>query len=116
MIVNEGDFEDQTTVRYLHSSRFFFQHLIGICLRFAQILFFDRRNKNIHARWFIHGSETILQEVSHGQELFLSIADDCRDVSTDCLVSKCDVVRISLAQHAAQTWPAPSAYFYSCVW
>lgn len=112
MIVNEGDVEDLTTQRFVMNIQVFSDTDWN---RFAQILFFDQRKKHFHARWFVHGSETILQELAHGQELFLSVADGCRDVSTDCLVCKCNVVRISLTEHASQKWPSEDTYFYSYV-
>ncbi|KAF8588670.1 S-adenosyl-L-methionine-dependent methyltransferase [Ramaria rubella] len=87
-----------------------------LTLTYGTILFFDSRRKNFHARWFIHGSKTILEELSHGQELFLSIADGCQDISSDCIISKCKVKRISLDEHAREQWPAKDSYFYSSAW
>lgn len=112
-MLNKGDHEDNSLLRSVSVS--IHHNLLTSLIRFAQILFFDRRNKQFHARWFIHGSQTILGELAHGQELFLSIADECENVPVDCLVAKCKVVRISLEQRANFKWPREDTYFYSWV-
>jgi len=65
-----------------------------------------------HARWFCHGSKTILGELALGQELFLSVGEECRDVPTECIVTKCEAVRLTLNEYASQKWPAEGSYFY----
>ncbi|GJJ08788.1 hypothetical protein Clacol_003007 [Clathrus columnatus] len=72
--------------------------------------------KLFHARWFVHGSETLLEEFAHGQELFLSLTDKCRDVATANVTGKYQVDRISLRELAEQKLPESNAYFYCAAW
>lgn len=79
--------------------------------RIAQIIHAYSKKK-FHVRWFVHGSETLLEELAHGQELFLSVADSCEDISMEKFVAKCKVARISLEEHSRQKWPEKDTYFY----
>ncbi|KAJ7510195.1 S-adenosyl-L-methionine-dependent methyltransferase [Mycena galericulata] len=59
---------------------------------FLQIMyFFDsaKGQKMFHGQWFTHGSRTILQEVTHTQELFL--LHTCDDVPVAAIYQKCRV-------------------------
>ncbi|KIJ32043.1 hypothetical protein M422DRAFT_266126, partial [Sphaerobolus stellatus SS14] len=96
--VNEGDHYDDSNIRI------------------AQVVQVTRAGKEFHARWFIRGNKTVLEEITLGQEIFLSLDDKCRTISTDCIVGQCKVKRITLAQHARQDWPSANTYFYSSAW
>ena len=40
--------------------------------RFGRIHYIVMHNHTFHVEWFYHGSQTIMDEVAHPQELFLS--------------------------------------------
>ena len=41
-------------------------------VRFGRIHYIIMHNQTFHVEWFYHGSQTIMDEVAHPQELFLS--------------------------------------------
>ncbi|KAG8935978.1 hypothetical protein FRC02_005174 [Tulasnella sp. 418] len=59
---------------------------------FAQIisLFDDPQHgrKKFHARWLVHGSKTVLKEMAHTQELFLT--NECDDLYISSIVTHCN--------------------------
>ncbi|KAJ7134729.1 S-adenosyl-L-methionine-dependent methyltransferase [Mycena epipterygia] len=52
--------------------------------------------KKLHGVWFAHGSETILQQVAHSQELFL--LEECDDINVSSIFRKCDVRKLWLEE------------------
>ncbi|KAJ7695671.1 S-adenosyl-L-methionine-dependent methyltransferase [Mycena rosella] len=75
-----------------------------------------RPTKKLHGMWFCHGSETILQQVSHSQELFLLEA--CNDINVNSIFRKCDVRQLPLGVKAPLDRKDENAttYFYKWVW
>lgn len=46
--------------------------IIDIANRFGRIQYILMNNQTFHVEWFYHGSQTVMGEVAHPQELFLS--------------------------------------------
>ncbi|OLL21656.1 DNA (cytosine-5)-methyltransferase 1 [Neolecta irregularis DAH-3] len=49
----------------------------------------EKNHKQFHVRWFIHGSDTVLQETAGPRELFL--IDECDDNELDSIMGKIEV-------------------------
>lgn len=45
-----------------------------------------------HVHWYHHGSKTILHDLAHPRQLFLT--DECDSNDLDTIVQKCDVARL----------------------
>ncbi|KAJ7709524.1 hypothetical protein B0H17DRAFT_1028224 [Mycena rosella] len=58
---------------------------------FIQIKYFfeEKGQKMFHGQWFTHGSRTLLQEVTHSQELF--VLPECDNISVATIYQKCQV-------------------------
>ncbi|KAK0233815.1 S-adenosyl-L-methionine-dependent methyltransferase [Armillaria fumosa] len=70
---------------------------------FARVLFIDFESETAHVLWYDHGSNTILEELAHPQELFL--LDHCTSIP---LVSICGTVKV----HHSPEGLVPSSDFY----
>jgi len=63
--------------------------------RFCQIRYFHekvisgKKQKLFHGLWFVHGSKTILQEVSHSKALYM--LETCDDNAVSTIFKKCHV-------------------------
>ncbi|KAJ7137682.1 S-adenosyl-L-methionine-dependent methyltransferase [Mycena epipterygia] len=82
---------------------------------FIQILrFFNdkRKGKMFHGQWFLHGSRTILEQVTHTQELFGLY--ECDDVPVATIYQKCDVrfLEVGEVEEPDQFEPNARNYFY----
>ncbi|THH10396.1 hypothetical protein EW145_g1368 [Phellinidium pouzarii] len=54
---------------------------------FARIIAIKRDNYTAHVQWFQHGCKTILDELAHPQELFLT--DLCNDIPLASILARC---------------------------
>ncbi|KAJ7172149.1 hypothetical protein C8R46DRAFT_1084943 [Mycena filopes] len=71
----------------------------------------DKPRRMLHGHWFSHGSRTILQEVTHTQELFL--LHECDDIPVATIFQKCDVrfLKFDETEEADQFNPEARSYF-----
>ncbi|KIM47705.1 hypothetical protein M413DRAFT_15837 [Hebeloma cylindrosporum] len=56
---------------------------------FGKIMYIIMENQVAHVQWFNHGSQTVIRELAHPQELFLS--NDCGQVNLHDIVDKVTV-------------------------
>ncbi|SJL06388.1 uncharacterized protein ARMOST_09724 [Armillaria ostoyae] len=70
---------------------------------FARVLFIDFESEMAHVLWYDHGSNSILEELAHPQELF--VLDHCTSIP---LVSICGTVKV----HHSPEGAVPSSDFY----
>ncbi|KAG7452102.1 S-adenosyl-L-methionine-dependent methyltransferase [Guyanagaster necrorhizus] len=70
---------------------------------FARVLFIDFESEMAHVLWYDHGSNTVLEELAHPQELF--ILDLCTSIP---LLSICGTVKV----HRWPKEPVPLSDFY----
>lgn len=63
--------------------------IFKLFVRFGKIMYIIMENQVAHVQWFNHGSQTIIQELAHPQELFLS--NDCGQVNLHDIVDKVTV-------------------------
>ncbi|KAF8215788.1 S-adenosyl-L-methionine-dependent methyltransferase [Mycena galopus ATCC 62051] len=64
---------------------------------FARIIHFHVDTQKVHLQWFEHGSQIVLQEMAHPQELFLTML--CEDQPMGLIVAKIPVVYSMEAPH-----------------
>ncbi|KAJ7755004.1 hypothetical protein DFH07DRAFT_822537 [Mycena maculata] len=57
---------------------------------FARIIYFKIDSQKVHIQWLYHGSQMILAEMAHPQELFLSM--HCQDLAIEFIAQKISVV------------------------
>ncbi|KAF7346464.1 DNA (cytosine-5)-methyltransferase [Mycena sanguinolenta] len=72
--------------------------------------------KKLHGQWFAHGSDTILAEVNHSQELFL--LEQCDDIYVSSIYRKCAVRKLELEEPEIPDQGEETAisYFYRYLW
>ncbi|KAK0208944.1 S-adenosyl-L-methionine-dependent methyltransferase [Desarmillaria ectypa] len=70
---------------------------------FARVLFIDFESEIAHVLWYDHGSNTVLEELAHPQELF--VLDQCTSIP---LLSICGTIKV----HYSPEGPVPSGDFY----
>jgi DNA (cytosine-5)-methyltransferase 1 len=73
--------------------------------RFGKIMYIIMENQVAHVQWFNHGSQTLIRELAHPQELFLS--NDCGQVNLNDIVDKV-IVHIG---HQESPPSQPEEYF-----
>ncbi|KAJ7766897.1 S-adenosyl-L-methionine-dependent methyltransferase [Mycena metata] len=88
---------------------------------FCQIMYFfdnpeekerGKPRKMFHGHWFSHGSRTLLQEVTHTQELFL--LHECDDIAVASIFQKCDVRFLDISENEEADKFDPEARDYFC--
>ncbi|KAF7364511.1 DNA (cytosine-5)-methyltransferase [Mycena venus] len=95
------------------------------CVWFIKIeYFFDdemekedgRPTKMLHGTWLVHGSDTILQEVTHSQELFM--LEECDNIKVSSIYRKCDVRKLDAGEieHPDEGDPQADTFFYQLIW
>lgn len=67
-------------------------------------------SEQFHARWFIHGSDTLLQETASPRELFL--LNECDDIDLYSVMSKCTVTRLGHGAQEPTDIVEPNTFFY----
>lgn len=72
--------------------------------RFGRIHYIAMNNQTFHVEWFYHGSQTIMDEVAHPQELFLS--NECGFPGLHEIAGKVNVVYFADPEKVK-----PSEYF-----
>ncbi|KAL5519396.1 hypothetical protein ACEPAH_1079 [Sanghuangporus vaninii] len=63
---------------------------------FGRILSIKRDTRSAHVQWLQHASKTILEELAHSQELFLT--DTCGDVELSSFLARCRCIKVSSQQ------------------
>ncbi|KAH7886266.1 S-adenosyl-L-methionine-dependent methyltransferase [Phlebopus sp. FC_14] len=81
---------------------------LGTYFWFAKIISINGEHETVHVQWFVHSSKTILEELGHPQELFLT--DQCGTLDMNCIIGRVE------AHYIDPTRPAPEIkahdYFY----
>lgn len=58
-------------------------------LRFAKIIYIDNEVDRVHVQWLEHGSQILMEELAHPQELFYN--DLCGSIPYSTVVGKVTV-------------------------
>ncbi|KAK7048461.1 cytosine-5-methyltransferase [Favolaschia claudopus] len=94
--VNPGDDKDRQRAERAILSADFCRNSYARNVWFIQIQYFLNAKgsrgesvKKLHGIWLAHGSDTLLQEVNHSQELF--VLDECEDIHVSSIFRKCNV-------------------------
>ncbi|KAJ6508639.1 S-adenosyl-L-methionine-dependent methyltransferase, partial [Mycena sanguinolenta] len=75
----------------------------------------DEPAKKLHGQWFAHGSDTILAEVNHSQELFL--LEQCNDIHISSIYRKCAVRKLEAGEpEIPDKGEDTTTYFYRYLW
>lgn len=80
--------------------------------RFAKIRYFFEEEGEImvHAQWFQHGAQIILQELAHPQGLFL--IDECEDQPISSIYQKANVQALQSNEEEPINTPSHSNNFF----
>ncbi|KAJ7505210.1 S-adenosyl-L-methionine-dependent methyltransferase, partial [Mycena galericulata] len=72
--------------------------------------------KKLHGIWFSHGSETILKETAHGQQLYL--LEECDSIGISTIFRKCNVHQLGAGEVEPPDVDHNKAtdYFYRFMW
>ncbi|KAF7334037.1 Cytosine-specific methyltransferase [Mycena venus] len=93
------------------------------CVWFIKIEFYfddemekddGKPTKMLHGTWLVHGRDTILQEVTHSQELFM--LEECDNIKVSSIYRKCDVRKLDAGEkeHPDEGNPQADTFFYQC--
>lgn len=77
--------------------------------RFGKVLSIRRNSSKAHVQWFYHGCKTVLEELAHPQELFLS--DECQSIDLKQILTSCEVRKVKAGERP--TSMRHHEFFYS---
>ncbi|KLO20160.1 S-adenosyl-L-methionine-dependent methyltransferase [Schizopora paradoxa] len=82
---------------------------------FAKVLSIRREDNTFHGQWFEHGSQTVLEELAHPQELFLT--NLCDDIKLSAILSHCICRRLPPGERPRpQKVEDETKFFYSLMY